>query len=165
MKFSIADQTLELNAIEAATTFERIESAVGLKTSKPTLALLDSLVDWLDSLGIKATRTAAWAVWWALYEHLDQIGKRTAIMADLAFWYGVDPFQLDEHSRTALWCNLPRVKAQQQLHDGKFDSTNYKQVYQLVLQATGDEQQARKAQADALERFVEASIAKARKGR
>ena len=165
MKFSIANQSIDLDEIETVLEFGQIESAVGLKTSKPTVALLDALVAWLETKGIQATRTVAWAVWWSLYEYLDQLAKRTAVMSDIAFWYGVDPFALDRESRTALWANLPRVKAQSQLHDGKFDSTNYKQVYQLVLQATGDEQQARKAQADALERFVEASIARARKGR
>ena len=165
MKFSIAGQTIDLDTIETAIAFEKIESAVGLKTSRPTIELLDSLVVWLESLGVSVSRTTAWAVWWAIYEHVDRIAKRSAILADIAFWYGVDPFNLDADSRTALWANLPRVKAQSQLHDGKFDSTNYKQVYQLVLQATGDEDQAYKAQADALERFVEASIAKAGKGR
>jgi hypothetical protein len=76
-------------------------------------------------------------------------------MAQIAYWYKIDPYQLNVMQRHGLLANLPKVQAQQRIADGNFESTNYENLYDLVLLATGNEKKARKARAAALERYVD----------
>lgn len=106
------------------------------------------------------TPTAAYLCWRLVFDLLDRIRQKHTSLADIAFWYGIDPFKLTETRQLALIANLPRVQAQDTLHAGRYDSTDYRGVFSLVLLATNDIKQAEAAQAAALERYVDQSIAR-----
>jgi len=52
--------------------------------------------------------------------------------------------------------NLPRLLAQDTIHQGNFNPTNPTAVYRLYMQAYGNEELARRAQSLAAEALVEA---------
>ena len=93
LTFDIAGQRIELDLLATEVIFSGIENACHLVGSRPTALLLDSVADWLASLGVSnCTRTAAWQVWWAVYERIDHLRKAAQVNAHLAFWYHIDPF-------------------------------------------------------------------------
>lgn len=65
---------------------------------------------------------------------------------------------MTEAEKIGLLANLNRVKAQDVIHLGLFDSTDWRGVYELYLNAYGDEHLARKAQTKAAEQFVDRRI-------
>ena len=71
---------------------------------------------------------------------------------------GIDATKLKSDERIGLLQNIPRIKAQMRLNNGHYNPVDYKTIYSLVLLATGDEAQARKAQAAAAEAFVDSKI-------
>ena len=160
IKFAIGESLIELDLRDAERAFVSIETKCGVRGCKPTEALLDELAKWLFSVAgsVVCTRTAAWQVWWAVYERIEQLRRDAELNADLSYWYHVDAFSLTAEQRLGLLFNLPRVKAQGRLAAGNFDSTDYRAIYNLTLLATGDEAQAERAKADALERFVDAKM-------
>lgn len=156
---AINNQTIEIELIEAEAAFGDIESECGLVGRSPTVQLLDAVAAWLALRGVDGcSRSVAWQVWWAIYERIDCIRKATQTDAEIAYWFHVDPFSMTDEQRLGLLANLPRVKAQAALADGKFNGTDYNYVYHLTLLATGDEKQAQSAKADALERYVDAKM-------
>lgn len=162
----IGRKRLNIDPIETLAEFTRIELRTRTKDHKPTGPLLDGIAGWLRSLGVASpTATLAWSVWVLVWEYVDRVARQHQANADLAYWYGINPFALDDSQRLALWSNLGRVQAQQQLTSGRFDATDYRGVYKLVLMATGDTEAAERAQADALERYVQAQMARESKSR
>jgi len=160
MKFFIDGTSISIDILTAQRQLERIENEVDLKGRSPTMALLKAIGGWLEELGVQASLSACWAFWWSVAEITYRAGKQSEPMAELAYWFGINPFTLTEMQQVELMSNLPRVQAQQTLHAGRFDKTDYEGVYQLVLLATGNEKFAQKAKADALERFVDARVGK-----
>lgn len=61
---------------------------------------------------------------------------------------------MTEGQKIGLWVNLNRCQAQQRIQSGQFDETDYEGIYELFMQAYGDEAMARRAQAQAAERLV-----------
>jgi len=61
-----------------------------------------------------------------------------------------------------LLANLNRMKAQQKIHLGQYEPTDYQHVYALYLAAFDDEALASKARANALEQYVDRKIRAAR---
>ncbi len=156
---NINGQTIELDLTATQDAFTAIEDKCEVTGSRPNTLLLDTVSAWLSERGVHGcTRSAAWQVWWAVYERIDHIRKATQLNAEIAYWFHVDPFGMTDEQRLGLIANLPRVKAQSALADGKFNGTDYNYVYHLTLLATGDEKQARRAKADALERYVDAKM-------
>lgn len=156
MIVTIGPHAIELCPVRTLDTFCRIESDCNLKGRHPTVQLLHRITDWLDlKFGIEATPCIAWQIWWVLYEIQDTARKAMQQDAELAFWYGVRPGSLSERDRLGLMANLPRVKAQETLHAGRFSSSDMQGVYALVLTATGDKTQAERAKANAAERYAE----------
>jgi hypothetical protein len=96
-----------------------------------------------------------------VFWEVDQLKDRYQQEADIAYWFKVDPWELSSEQKTGLLANLVRVQSQQILQSGNYDRTNYEKVYQLTLDATGSEQQARKARTRAREAYVDAQVAKA----
>lgn len=161
MKFLINTHELTVNLLEAAEAFDRMETRAKTKGRHPNVQLLDLVAGWIErQCGGQCTRTAAWIVWWIVYERLDILRRKTVRQADVAIAFGVNPFGMTEDQFTGLFLNIPRAKAQQILQSGKYDPTNWQNVYELVLLATGDKQAAERAKNDAAERYVDAQIKK-----
>jgi hypothetical protein len=59
--------------------------------------------------------------------------------------------------------NLERCKAQKTIHEGNFEPTDYRGVYSLYLLAHDDVRLAEKAQARALEAYVDQECDRARR--
>ena len=83
------------------------------------------------------------------------IKKLTERDAEIAFWFHVNPKDLTPAERIGYLANLERCKAQQVIHLGKYNPSDYRGVYQLYLLAFGDEDVARRAQVRAAELLVE----------
>jgi len=59
-------------------------------------------------------------------------------------------------------CNLSRVQAQDRIFRDQYDPLDFKGVYQLHLEAYGDEDLAQKAQTEAAKRLVRVETEAAR---
>jgi hypothetical protein len=148
----------EISIFDAQTAMERCEREAGMdpKATVPTIELLRSVAAWAKrQFCVQLTLTAAWQLWWAVCELLDKARKAQQRIADVGAWCHIDGTRLAEYQLYGLLANVPRIQAQQRLHAGQFDAMDYEGVYQLVLLATGDEQQARSARTLALERYVD----------
>lgn len=100
------------------------------------------------------TPTQAWLLWRIVFASAAAMQAGAQAYADVGFWFGVNPFALTARQRFALKLNLGRVKSQYVLAMGNYDAVDYQGVYNLVLAATGDEQQAVHARAEAMERMI-----------
>ena len=161
MIFELAGTRIEVDLLRIEPELNKVEASTGFDGSTPTPSLLDAFVKWLATRGARdCTRSMAWQVWWAIYERIDLIKRHYQVEAELGFWYSVDPFTLTEPEKIGLLANMNRVKAQSRLHHGQVNPTDYEGVYNLTLLATGDETKARQARANALERYVDAQIAR-----
>jgi len=161
MIFDVGGTQLEFDLLRIEPELHAIEDSVAFSGTTPTPALLDAVGKWLAQRGVRdCTRAVAWQVWWAIYERIDLIRRHYQIEAELAFWYGVDAFALTEHEKIGLVANIDRVKAQSRLHHGQFNPQDYEGAYNLTLLATGDETKARRAKADAMDRYVDARMAR-----
>lgn len=152
----------EIDLTDAVDLCDRLHKKHRLKTrdnrTVPTLAFLRDLAEAIrKKLDVPEppTHAAAWQFWIATYREYDAAAERHQTNAELTYWYKINAFALDEPQRAALAANLDRVKAQDTLHNGNFDPTDYQSMYSLVLRATGDEQQAVRARADAIERYMD----------
>lgn len=107
------------------------------------------------AITFQVSKTVAFALWVGVSKVVDQLRKRHRELAEIAYWYKIDPYGLTPEQKFGLLANLPVVQAQQRLADGNFESTDYKYIHDLVLLATGSKEKARKARATALERYVD----------
>ena len=146
---------------ELRSAVETIEAAVNLRGTTPTRTLLEAVSEWVELRTKKpCSLTAAWCYWWAVSEIIERLRRKYEKAAEIGHWLNIDATEINSARRLALWQNIPRIKAQQRIANGQFDGTDYQGVYHLVLLATGDEAQARKAQADAAERYVDMKMGK-----
>ena len=130
---------------------------------RPTAAYFQHLASKLREKGLKGcTPTGAFNVWKAVFDTIARFRKQHDQASEIAFWYHLDPWELDEEKRLGLMVNLPRVQAQETLHRGDYDPIDHAYIYDLVLLATGDKHRALKARSAAMERYVEM---KTRKGK
>lgn len=127
---------------------------------EPTADFLRSIVKHAGGLGLKISLSGAWQLWRGVCLYVDRLRKREAISADIAHWFGVNPFELSEPQRAALYANLHRVQAQAILNAGNYSPTDFQGMYDLTLLATGSEHQALAARALAMKRYVESKVAK-----
>lgn len=142
---------------EALATFNKINAIeqkhrlpVINKRISPTPAFIAEIAKTFST-----SKTVAFALWLGTSNVAEALRKRHQVMAEIAYWYKIDPYSLTPETRFGLLANLPIVQAQQRIADGNFEATNYEHIYELVLLATGDEGKARKARAAALERYVD----------
>lgn len=159
LTFKFGDATLAVELQSALASLEKIERDVELTSTTPSSDLLEAVRDWLGGFGIEVMPSAAWQVWWAVNELAERLRKKFEPIAEIGHWCHVDASRLDGKAIIGLWQNIPRIKAQARLESGQYDPLDYRGIYALVLIATGDEQRARKAQADALERYVDSKVA------
>lgn len=166
----IADECeIVFGMMEASSAIRKIESDCQIANERgqlrPTVQFLDRISKWLETFGLRrCTLTIAWQVWAAFRDMLDAIGHKHRENAEIAFWYGIDPFGLDDEQKLGLLHNLPVVQAQDVLHSNNYDGTNYDFVYRLTLLATGDERQAIKARGAAMAAYADLQIARAKRG-
>lgn len=155
----VGDVALSVDLSGASDALTEIEKRCNLQGTTPTQELLAAVADWLRSLGVPTpTPTQAWCVWWSVCEMLERLRRKYQTVAEVGHWLHVDASGMSTEQRLGLLENVERIKAQSQLHAGRFDPTDYTGVYNLVLLATGDEDQARRAQAIAAERYVDAKM-------
>lgn len=160
LTLEIANVTLKIDALKAQEIFSRFEADCHVVNGQPNWALLAKVGDWLSQFGVQATQSVAWQVWWLVYEAIDRMRKAAELEAELSYWYGINAFVLSREQKIGLVANLPRVRAQKQLAEGRYSSIDHQHIYHLTLLATGDQQAAERARLDALERFVDREIAK-----
>ncbi len=159
MHLTIDGKRHKIGLFDAQRAMEQCELSVRLRGTSPTLELLQAVQQWAQSyLSVRLTLTGSWVLWWAVCEICDRTRKRSERIAEIGHWLHVDASRLPEDAQFGLASNVPRIKAQHKINSGQFDPTDYNTVYALVLLATGDENQARKAQADAAERYVDSKI-------
>lgn len=165
MRFTIGDDQLTLNLMDASDTFERLEHQAKIVKRYPNVQLLDLVAAWIErQCGGQVSRTVAWAVWWSVHERIEALRQSVIRHADVAAAYHINPFAMTDDQFVGLYANIPRVNAQQILASGKYDRTDYRAVYDLVLLATGSKQKAERAKIDALERYVDAQIRRGNRG-
>jgi hypothetical protein len=77
-------------------------------------------------------------------------------LAELIYWYGgINAFALTPAQQAGLYANLPRVKAQQRIFDGRWEGLDYQGVYDLYLRAFEDTRLADSARTKFLEQYVQ----------
>jgi hypothetical protein len=86
-----------------------------------------------------------------------QLKKKYERDAEIAYWFGINPFGLSGEQRIGLLANLERMKAQQTIHLGNFDPTNWQGIYELYLRAYGN-QLAEDARMKAMELYIDRQI-------
>jgi hypothetical protein len=99
--------------------------------------------------------SVAYQVWHAVLAIGDRLAERFRLHADVAEFFGVDSWRMADAELIGAAASLPRMRAYRTLVEGKFDPTDYQAVYDLVMQATGDEQQALAARADAMRALIQ----------
>jgi len=80
----------------------------------------------------------------------------------LTFWYGIDVGALPAERQLGLAANLQRVQAQDRIHHELYDALDYQEVYELYLEAYGNEDLARAAQLASLKRVVQVETSRAK---
>ena len=80
--------------------------------------------------------------------------KKNELAAELTYWYGIDAGALPKDRQLGLLANLRRVQAQEQVHHGRYDPSDYDAIYELYLDAYGDEHLARAARLSSMKKVV-----------
>lgn len=159
MQFLIGDAQVSIDIVAAIETFQQLEAEAKIVNRTPNAELLELVAQWLlVREGVEVPPSAAWQLWWVVYELENSARRAMQQDAELAFWYSIQPGTLSEKQRVGLLANLSRVKAQDTLHNGRFSSTDFNGVYGLVMAATGNKALAEKAKSDAAERYAEAEM-------
>jgi hypothetical protein len=81
--------------------------------------------------------------------------KKNAWAADIAGCYHLNPFELTPGQRAALYANIPRVMAQRQILERRFEGMGHEAIYNLWMVAYGDERLATDMRTKFLESLVE----------
>lgn len=160
MKLLIGEKEIEIDLLRDFETLNKLEAQAGLsaESRKPTPMLLTLVTAWLMSMGVTdCPPSAAWQVWWLMYEMANEYKQRFQVEAELSFWYKLDAFKLTTPQKIGLRENLSRVKAQAKIESGQFDPLDHIAVYNLYLAATGDEALAVRARSQSQEAYLEAT--------
>lgn len=78
-------------------------------------------------------------------------------MADIAGWYGVDPYRLTSNQRLGLWMNLDRIRSQHLITFKDLAGVEPNELHGLFLAAFGDKSLADEVRLVALEARIKAS--------
>ena len=154
-----------LDLLEAKRYVDAIESRCNLPVAngrkQPTATFLQQVALWLESVGLpEVTLTGAWQCWKLIFQQVDSLRKANEQNAEIAYWFKIDPFRLSDEQKAALLANLDRVQAQDVLHSGNYQPTDYEFVYNITLLATGDEKLAIKARGRAMAAYVDSKVKK-----
>lgn len=91
-----------------------------------------------------------------------QRSKKNELAAELSYWYGFDASTLPIETQYGYKANLPRLHAQSQIQNQQYDPTDYQGVYELFMQAYGDDELATRVKTKALESLVRSETEAAR---
>lgn len=72
--------------------------------------------------------------------------KKNELIAEVTFWYGIDAGKIPDSRLDGLIANLPRMKAQRQIFERHYNASDPSEVYDLWLEAYGNEDLAREQQ-------------------
>lgn len=138
---------------------DKIENESGLDSKtdsvSPTILFLQSVAVVLsEKWDCVVTVSMAWQVWSAGHHYRSVLQKKHSEMADVAFWYGVDPYKMHPNKVAGLVLNLGRVKCQKRLEENNFDPYDYQGAYDLVMNAYGDEDMALEARSNSLKMLI-----------
>ena len=128
----------------------------GSKFNMPTADFLAAIREYFAAVWRRSIdATQAYQVWLLTRATFAKYRDQFATIGDVCHWMHVDATKLSEPAIIGLAANLPRVKAQHQLLIGSFDQSDYEGVYQLVLMATEDEQQALDARSAVMKSLID----------
>lgn len=82
------------------------------------------------------------------------VKKKHEREAEIAFWYGIDPYNLSNEQKIGLLANSRRVKAQDAIHRNDYSPTDYNYVHWLYMVATGNERLADTMRLRAIESLI-----------
>ena len=126
------------------------------KMTQPTVKMLSELAAMAAKEFRRAVTVAqAWQIWKACLAFEMHALETQRQRSEVAFWYGIDPFAINDKQVAKLHCNLYRVKAQNRIHEGNYDPYDYANVYSLFLVAYDDEHRALKARAQSIEALMD----------
>lgn len=143
MLIQVADRSVEIHPLE-------------LEALKDKLTLRGG--EYLRAFGAHwgLTLSEAWQLWtatdWILAFHKAQ----HEIRAEVAYHYKINTFAIDDWEVLALREHLPRLRARQRIETGKYDPLDHDTVYRIWRDAYGDEDLARKRQAESFALYVDA---------
>lgn len=149
LKTSIGEITLDdLAEIQSIQGKSRLPESGGYV--QPTVGFLKGVAEYMEqTLGRTVTVTQALQIWYAISIYQNHLAEQAKLKADVACWYGVNPFTLTTRQLASLHANLPRIKAQQRIERGDYDQTCVKTAYDIWMVAYDDETKALAARAAA----------------
>lgn len=136
--------TLTFNDLERITRIERkAKLPVNEGKVQPTESLLKNIVGYFKSEKTQTiTMTQAYYAWLALYWQKEFEGERKKLRSEVSHWFHFDTNNYSEKELLGYYANIPRVRAQKQIAEHKYDATDFESVYNLFLMAFDDEELA-----------------------
>ncbi len=145
--------------VELLEKIRAIEHAANLPTKQgmlqPTVEFLVALAKSLSNNLTRVTKTQAWQIWITAFEFEASRQEKNKHHAEIAFWFGVDPYRLSNDQFVGLFANLDRVKCQQRIENGNYDATDYEHVFNLYMLAYEDENRALQARSQAIRNLMD----------
>lgn len=80
--------------------------------------------------------------------------KKNETIAELTYWYGIDVGSLPKERQHGLLANLRRVQSQERIFRELYNPLDYEGMYELYLDAYGDEELAEAAKLSAIKSLV-----------
>jgi hypothetical protein len=85
-----------------------------------------------------------------MYWFRERQAEKQNIQAEIRHWYSVNATALSDAELIGLHANLPKIKAQYQILNHKYDATDFESVYDLFLMAYDNEEIATKARNESI---------------
>lgn len=121
------------------------------KKAVPTIGFLKQIVQYFDKFkGRTISETQAYYAWLAMYFFRESEAEKQKINAEVSYWFGLNPLKLKPSEIFGFHSNIPRVRAQKQIVEHKYDATDFESVYNLFLVAFDDEDLAVKARNESI---------------
>ena len=136
--------TLTFHDLKSITEIERkAKLPVNEGKVEPTESLLNSIVSYFKSEKTQTiTLTQAYYALLALYWQKESEGERKILKSAVSFWFHFDTSNHSDKELLGYYANIPRVRAQKQIAEHKYDATDFESVYNLFILAFDDEELA-----------------------
>ena len=158
MIVSLESTTLTISLVRLSREMDKLSADLPRYNNRivPTIEFLQEVVKWMKKQGLSdATPTAAWHLWKVVQETSSRARVSEEPSAEVAYWYGIDPYTISESTQLGLLENLPKMIAQERIYNGNYSPSDPRGVYALFMAAFDDENVARKAQLDAAKALVD----------